>query len=72
MNDMVQIQKTHLASVVAGKAFASAYKNNKDNTNDLLDKYVELRRDIPRSDSDGRRFGATAAFYSTQVGLGEA
>ena len=65
MNDMVQIQKTHLASVEAGKAFASAYKNNEDNTQDLLEKYIELRRDIPR-DSDGRRFGATAAFYSTQ------
>jgi len=65
MNDMVKIQKSHLASVEAGKAFASAYKNNAENTLDLLEKYVELRREIPK-DSDGRRFGSAAAFYSTQ------
>ena len=66
MNDMVKIQKSHLASVEAGKAFASAYKNNAENTLDLLEKYVELRREIPRDHQDGRRFGSTAAFYSTQ------
>ena len=60
-----QIQKTHLASVEAGKVFAEAYKNNDDNSLDLLEKYGELRRDIPR-EADGRRFGSTAAFYSTQ------
>jgi len=66
MNDpMYEKQKTHLASIQAGKAFVEAYKNNEDDSLDLLEKYVELRRDIPK-DSDGRRFGATAAFYSTQ------
>ena len=66
MNDpMYEKQKTHYASLRAGKAFASAYKNNAENTLDLLEKYVELRREIPK-DSDGRRFGSAAAFYSTQ------
>ena len=66
MNDMVQIQKTHNASVEAGKAFASAYKNNADNTEDLLEKYIALRREIPRDSVHGNRFGCKPAFYSTQ------
>ena len=66
MDDMVQIQKTHLASIEAGKAFAEAYKNNEDNTLELLEKYIELRREIPRDSVHGNRFGCKPAFYSTQ------
>jgi hypothetical protein len=61
-----EIQKTHLASIEAGKAFAEAYKNNEDNTLDLLEKYIELRREIPRDNVHGNRFGCTAAFNSTR------
>jgi len=61
-----EIQKTHLASIQAGKAFAEAYKNNDDNSLDLLEKYIELRREIPRDSVHGNRFGCKPAFYSTQ------
>ena len=56
----------HKASVRVGKEFAQAYKDGETKlSNELLEKFIELRRSLPRY-ADGTHVGCGESYPATQ------
>ena len=59
-------EQLHAISLVKATAFRNAYAENADNTQELLDDYIESRRAIERDPKYRARYGANEAFRATQ------
>lgn len=53
-------------SMILGRLFRQAYANGADNTLELLERYKETRRKLPRDPATGHHKGYKEAYPTTQ------
>jgi hypothetical protein len=67
--DYQTVDQIHAQSIVAGREFHEAYAMGDSNSGEKLEKYIALRRQLPRT-VEGKHVGYEEAYAATQ-GLGD-